>query len=82
MIPKFLRPEVVPYASVAIVPAPVSDVERTVEEAQRYLIHVRYPSGTIVTLGFTTPFLRGLQLIALKAQPVDLKCEDVPAEAA
>lgn len=79
MIPKFLQAEVVPYAHVELIP--VSDVERTIEDAQRrYLIHVRYANGSTVTLGFKTPFLRGLQLIALKAQPVDLKCEDVAGQ--
>ena len=77
MFPKFLRPEVFPYASVEIIPA----VEQTVETAQRahmvYRLHVRYPSGTVEVLNFATPLLRGLTLIALKAQPVDLKSEDV-----
>jgi hypothetical protein len=77
MIPKFLRPEAFPYASVEVIPA----VEQTVETAQRahlvYRLHVRYPNGSVQRLDFATAFLRGLQLIALKAQPVDLKSEDV-----
>lgn len=39
MIPKFLRPERVPYASIEIVPAPVLAVERTIEDAERDAFH-------------------------------------------
>ncbi len=38
MIPRFLRPEVFPYASVEIIPA-VSVVERTIEETERTRFH-------------------------------------------
>jgi hypothetical protein len=38
MLPKFLQPETWPYASVEVIPA-VSNVERTIEEAQRDAFH-------------------------------------------
>jgi hypothetical protein len=41
-----------------------------------YLLHVRYPSGITATLTSPSAFLRGLTLIALRAQPVDLRLED------
>jgi hypothetical protein len=41
-----------------------------------FLLHVRYPSGLVETLAFSSAFLRGLHLIALRAQPVDLRLED------
>lgn len=37
--PAFLQPEVFPYASVEIIPAPVSRVERTIEETERAHFH-------------------------------------------
>jgi hypothetical protein len=39
MLPKVLQAEVVPYAAVEIVRAPVTAVERTIEETQRAAFH-------------------------------------------
>jgi hypothetical protein len=69
MIPAFLHPEVFPYASVEIIPAAAPVVE--------YRLYVRHPSGTVETLTFETACSRGLALIALVKQPVDLRTEDV-----
>lgn len=39
MRPRFLRPEILGYASVEIIRAPVLTVERTIDEAQRDAFH-------------------------------------------
>jgi len=65
MIPSFLRPERIPYASVEI----ISDVT--------YLLHVRHPRGTEQTMAFTSASSRALALIALVKQPVDLRTSEV-----
>jgi hypothetical protein len=46
-----------------------------------YRLHVRSADGTVQTVDYATPLLRGRRLIALKRQPVDLKCEDVAVRA-
>jgi len=67
MIPWFLRPERVPFASVEIVPAPIVT----------YLLHVRHPNGTEQTMPFTTAQARGFALIPLVRLPVDLRTSEV-----
>jgi hypothetical protein len=43
----------------------------------KYIIHVKYTdTGKWVTLGFPSPFERGLHAILLASQPVELLFED------
>jgi len=87
MIPKFLQPERVLFASLDLVRARIADVapvltvEATIETAQRahmvYRLHVRHPNGSVQRLDFATVVGRDAALVGLKRQPVDLKSEDV-----
>ncbi len=43
-----------------------------------YRLYLRYPSGTVQVLSFSTAFARGLALIPLVRQPVAIRTEDVP----
>jgi len=43
-----------------------------------YLLHIHHRSGHVQTLTFPSVFSRGLQMIALAAQPVTLRVEEVP----
>jgi hypothetical protein len=42
-----------------------------------YLLHVRHASGKTLTTTFTSAFARSLALIALAAQPIVIRLEDV-----
>ncbi len=75
MIPTFLRPEVVPFASVEILHARLTDAAPVVV-ALPYLLYVRYPNRSIQILRFPTAFARGLVCITLGPLPVDLRIED------
>lgn len=44
--------------------------------ASRHLLHLQYPTGRSVTIGFPTAFDRALHMILLAAQPVTLRLED------
>jgi len=82
--PSFLRPEVFPYASVEIIPADRLTARLTDSAppvpVMDYRLYVRQASGVEQLLSFTTASSRGLALIALVKQPVDLRTEDVPAD--
>lgn len=41
-----------------------------------YLLHVRHQTGCVQTMAFPTPFARGLAMITLSAQAVELWTED------
>lgn len=42
----------------------------------RYLLHVTYPNGTVLTVASTSALLRGLWMISLAQHPVSLRSED------
>jgi hypothetical protein len=42
-----------------------------------FLLHLAYASGVCRTLTFSTRFARGLWMITLAGQPVDLRTEDL-----
>jgi len=74
---RFLRPERVPFASVEIVSARLTDSAPapTID----YRLHVRDVRGVVTTQTFSSAFSRSLVLLALVKQPVDLRIEDVAA---
>lgn len=79
MFPKFLRPEHVPFASIEILSARLTDSAPvpTID----YRLHVRDARGVVTTQTFATALSRSLALIALSRQPVDLRVEDVAVAA-
>lgn len=75
MLPRFLRPEIFPFASFEFISAAAGlPVAVPVIE---YRLYVRDRRGVEAVQTFSTALLRSCALIALSKQPVDLRIEDV-----
>jgi hypothetical protein len=71
MIPKFLAAEVIPYASVEIIPAPSTGPFSV------FALFIENPkTGYTTVMTFPSRFDRALHMITLSSQPLVLKTAD------